>query len=40
MKNGDPQVAVLFCMEPYAALNNLCESITSFFGTPARGGLP
>jgi hypothetical protein len=35
IKNGDPKVAVLFCVEAYAALNSLCGSITNFFGTPA-----
>lgn len=34
-KNGDPRVAVLHCVKPYAALNSLCGSITNFFGTPA-----
>ncbi len=34
-KNGDPKVAVLYCVKPYAALNSLCGSITNFFGTPA-----
>jgi hypothetical protein len=34
-KNGDPKVAVVFFAETYAALNNLCGSITNFFGTPA-----
>ncbi|MCS3837705.1 hypothetical protein HNR03_002312 [Pseudomonas sp. JAI111] len=34
-KNGDPRVAVLYCVKSYAALNSLCGSITNFFGTPA-----
>jgi hypothetical protein len=34
-KNGDPKVAVLYCLKAYAALNILCGSITNFFGTPA-----
>ncbi len=34
-KNGDPKVAVLDGARIYAALNNLCGSITNFFGTPA-----
>jgi len=34
-QNGDPKVAVFYCVKTYAALNILCGSITNFFGTPA-----
>jgi len=35
-KKGDITVALFpSCLQPYAALNNLCGSITNFFGTPA-----
>ena len=34
-KTATPRSPFCIALKPYAALNNLCGSITNFFGTPA-----